>query len=684
MTILIPDLGNTNVKLRYKEEFLSTGVNEKAWGVLRRGILRGFNLTPAGALTVTLGVNAETGDSMAVIEDSDGLQFRALLTGPSGVASLATYAAGDVVVLVLEVVYTLGGATEFRLDSYLEADYKLLADVEFKCVVGEVTIPAGGVIAAADISYNYRSYATVGAPLGHDEFPRGGLSRAAMEGVTDSCENLIVTNYDDVSVGDVTARAIPETAFPTTQNDSVNVYHFELVEAAVEKFAAFYFPVTSKVPVYGGQRVYFESWFRLVNVAYKAGWGGTNALRFVAVFHNGVNNIETQVVDLTASLAGPPYTTTGYDKASHSFVVPAAATYMSVHFEAFGLKKAVAAPLSSFIRLASADLWFETEDPLRGGDAAGGVKGLVCNSLLLTPTIDLPALKAIYTNLGVAFPFSSEKSLPNFVFVSQVETIQAPDVPGTVLYILPTRATGVTNRAAFRVYLSDGVTFRCMTTGDRLEVDPDNGATLRGVGALPARLYSSGAGGAKVVSSGAGDAVLESTGTGSVKVNSAKGIDLAGHVDTEAGLPYHGAMTTGAHGADVFRLRETVGAPAAGIMVKRVEDILACNPAEDILFDEWFTCYAVAAQADVPAYFMWVRFPYMYVKGGTPLGGANRYTPGPFEIDVSASVPSAEIGAINVVTVNQFGFLVRFSVEVTTALGDSVQCELKWKFVPTP
>lgn len=693
MATLIADLGVGNVKLRYKEEFVSEGVNEKLWGVLRRGIMRGFDIAPAGGLTVSLEVNPDVSDSLAVIEDSTGRQFRVRLTGSSGVADLAAYAAGDVVVLVLEVVYAVGGATEFRLDAHLEAAYNALPDREFKCVVGEVTIPVGGVIASADISYRYRSYATVGSPLGSTDYPRGGLPRAALAGPTSSCENLRVENWSDASVGAVVSQAVPEPVFAPEQTDSQNVFHFELTETAVEKYAAFMFPLVSKVPVRPGQRVYLESMFRLENVDWKAAWGGDSAIRFRAVFYSETATIETQDLELTPYVAGPPYSTVGYLKASTTFVAPATAVFASVQFECLGVKKAVAVAGSSYIRLANADCWFEPRDAARGDAGTGGLQEMNGRGIFLSPEIDLPGLKEFYDAVSGAFPYSDDKSLPPVAMYARADIAELPDIPGTAVYVVPTRTPG---KARFAVIMPNGVDLFNSTTGSNIGVGSPyySGARMSSQGVYASLVQTTGSGAAMVQTTGAGDAVVKATGTGKVtirnqgtggtEVKSDSGaVDVSGNIVGEAGGTYKGAKIEGASCATVMRLKETNGVPAAGAVVKRIEDLLACAPAEDIEYEEWLYCEMALTGAG-GSYRFFVKFPYAYIKGTTPMSPANWYSPAVGEVS-DTLVPDMGVYVVSgvVESVTKFGFTYRLDV-TNPVQGDLVKALLKWKLVPTP
>jgi hypothetical protein len=150
----------------------------------------------------------------------------------------------------------------------------------------------------------------------------------------------------------------------------------------------------------------------------------------------------------------------------------------------------------------------------------------------------------------------------------------------------------------------------------------------------------------------------------------------------DAGVDFAGTKVIGAACPNAVLLREEAGVPADGGVFKRVDDIKACVPAEDILYEEWFNCITPAAFAVVPFYYFWIRFPYTYFTGGSPTNPANWYLPTAAEIDISASVKTANINVAEVTDVTEYGFTVRLAMDPTAVAGQPTTCQLKWKFVP--
>jgi hypothetical protein len=64
-------ISQDSVKLRWKEPFITKGVNQKDFGVVPKGIYRGFDLkqTVVPSASIRLEVDSGTGDSIAVLED---------------------------------------------------------------------------------------------------------------------------------------------------------------------------------------------------------------------------------------------------------------------------------------------------------------------------------------------------------------------------------------------------------------------------------------------------------------------------------------------------------------------------------------------------------------------------------------------------------------------------------------
>lgn len=67
VTLLTQNLPAADVSIQFAEPYVSRGLNRKAAGVIPAGIFRGYNPSAVG-MTVTIGVNAPTTDSVAVCD----------------------------------------------------------------------------------------------------------------------------------------------------------------------------------------------------------------------------------------------------------------------------------------------------------------------------------------------------------------------------------------------------------------------------------------------------------------------------------------------------------------------------------------------------------------------------------------------------------------------------------------
>lgn len=170
MPTLLNQFVDAEIKVRYKEPYLTAGLDERLARVQPRGVHRGFRLAPAAALKVTVQAEDASGQSVAVYETSDGYSLRVARTGDYDL-NLTTLAT-KTVVLAIFADYTLNVDTRAEVRAYELSpvdEFTGAVERDELVVLGVVMVPAAGVIPAANIDYTYRTMAWEdGAPEARD------------------------------------------------------------------------------------------------------------------------------------------------------------------------------------------------------------------------------------------------------------------------------------------------------------------------------------------------------------------------------------------------------------------------------------------------------------------------------------------------------------------------------------
>jgi hypothetical protein len=177
MTVtLTPAVDLTLIKLKWRETYVSEGLNKKLIASQPPGIYRGFTLAfdgtqGGGDRRVAITPDTVTSDHVAVYQTSDGFSLTyfddAGTTILLDLASVLLDSADAVITLLLD--YTIGADTTAEFHAYTVADYNALpVGVKSELVIlGTVAVPAAGInVQAADISYTRRTLAWEGISRG--------------------------------------------------------------------------------------------------------------------------------------------------------------------------------------------------------------------------------------------------------------------------------------------------------------------------------------------------------------------------------------------------------------------------------------------------------------------------------------------------------------------------------------
>jgi len=154
MSIPLATLPEGATTIRWREPYVSDGLNRKLHGPVPRGINRGGNLTASLAvLSVEIAPDPVTGDSVYTYANADGRQVTVREVGTTTLSLNTGGIPGTTVYIGLEVSYVTDADTEATWRAYSQVDI----DADEKIVViGKVEVPASGVIPAANITLDRR------------------------------------------------------------------------------------------------------------------------------------------------------------------------------------------------------------------------------------------------------------------------------------------------------------------------------------------------------------------------------------------------------------------------------------------------------------------------------------------------------------------------------------------------
>ena len=236
MPTLLNQFVDSEIKVRFKEPFLTAGLDQKQARVQPRGTYRGFRLATGPAMNVTLVAETASNQHVAVYETADGYSLRIARTGNYNLNLLAL--ASKTVVLAIFADYTLNSNTRAEVRAYELSpvdEFTGAAERSELVVLGTVVVPAAGLITNFD--YTYRTFAWEDQAQDSREWVQfienGGFEMALVSPVVpaggDVTLDEIVPGWDTFSVvgmglaGGVTAE-ISSAQFHT----GANSFHLQM------------------------------------------------------------------------------------------------------------------------------------------------------------------------------------------------------------------------------------------------------------------------------------------------------------------------------------------------------------------------------------------------------------------------------------------------------------------------
>lgn len=152
----------TRITLRYREPYVTEGINKKLAVVLPHGVYRGWRLgTAASPLRVAVVPDPETDDQVLSQRSTLGDALTLRLNGQIELDLNQPSFLSQTVVIGVFAYFSLASETTAEIRGYLESDWNALslADQNEIVVLGTVAVPGSGVIAATSITHDRRAEA---------------------------------------------------------------------------------------------------------------------------------------------------------------------------------------------------------------------------------------------------------------------------------------------------------------------------------------------------------------------------------------------------------------------------------------------------------------------------------------------------------------------------------------------
>lgn len=162
MTVLqnIP-LAADSVKLRWKEPYVTAGLNQKSIASEPKGVLTGFSVVPSAGFVVNVQLDPTLNLSIAnVLETTAGL-YTVTVVQTSNVLIDLTAQAGTTCYIVLDAQYAVGSSSAAQVKVVDAAEFALNADL---VSLAKVNVPALAPVTVADINMGYRNSSGDAAP----------------------------------------------------------------------------------------------------------------------------------------------------------------------------------------------------------------------------------------------------------------------------------------------------------------------------------------------------------------------------------------------------------------------------------------------------------------------------------------------------------------------------------------
>lgn len=163
-------ISQDSIKMRWKEPYITSGLNQKALATSPKGVLAGFTVVPSAGYVVSLPIDPSLNLSIANVLESAGAKFSVTIVQGSNLLVDLTAQANTTVYIALDVQFTVGTSTAAQVKVVDAAELGTNPDL---VVLAKVNVPAAPPISATHINMGYRTHAGDITP--RSAFPRLNL-----------------------------------------------------------------------------------------------------------------------------------------------------------------------------------------------------------------------------------------------------------------------------------------------------------------------------------------------------------------------------------------------------------------------------------------------------------------------------------------------------------------------------
>lgn len=167
MPTTLVSFADAEIRMRYKEPYITQGLNAKQAAISPPGTYRGFLLQSNTGLadTVTVKADSVTSDHVVVYEKWKGTagatRYSLTIRRATGDFSLnfAALTHSTTYIVCIYAEYVVGATTFAEIRAYSAAEWAILASTikDELVVLGQVVLPAAGIIPAANVTPTYRT-----------------------------------------------------------------------------------------------------------------------------------------------------------------------------------------------------------------------------------------------------------------------------------------------------------------------------------------------------------------------------------------------------------------------------------------------------------------------------------------------------------------------------------------------
>ena len=278
MTVLLTTFAASEATMRWREPFVTEGLNKKQAVAVSDGIYRGFHLagTGGGDRQMTITPDAVAGDNVAVCRTATGYALTVRRVG-SMALDLTAYANIEVVI-ALVASYAVGATTSVQILAYTVAEWDALSDLDraARVALGSVLVPGAATpISGTDFNNRRVGAWTRVAPeaMRWNQVLANGSFKQTAQTLSDGMTQGWNLAYNGIATG---PRWQVRSTAPRTGNWALEL---DMLSATTNQALA---KQLLWSPVQTGQRVRIQFYYKIINTLTGGTANVTCQLRFVS------------------------------------------------------------------------------------------------------------------------------------------------------------------------------------------------------------------------------------------------------------------------------------------------------------------------------------------------------------------------------------------------------------------